>query len=70
MVEESENEFSGIGNYTIKPNVNPEKNIHTFTVESRQGAETTTKSGRLATKISYLTFNFKTDPSGDVIMVE
>jgi len=70
MVEAEGNEFSGINGYTIKLNSDPEKVVHTFTIQSRQDSKTTTKSGRLATEISYLEFNFKADSQGNVSMMK
>ncbi|MCL1943507.1 MAG: hypothetical protein FWF54_08200 [Candidatus Azobacteroides sp.] len=66
MVEESENEFSGVKTYDIVVSADPSKTIHSFTIESRQGSKTTAKSGRLGAEISYLEFNFTADPEGNV----
>lgn len=70
MVEKTENEFSGITGFTMKLNSDPSKVTYQFTVQSRQDAKTTTKSGKLATEISYLKFNFDADAQGNVTMKE
>lgn len=70
MVEKNENEFSGIKAYTITVNSDPEKVKHTFMIQSRLDSKTTTKSGRLATEISYLEFKFEADAQGNVTMLE
>lgn len=70
MVEKEGHEFSGIGTYDIIVNADPSKTTVKFDVESRQDAKTTTKGGRLATEISYLTFDFSADAEGNVILKE
>lgn len=60
------NEFSGINGFTIKSNSDPAKVTYEFMIQSRQDAKTTTKSGRLATEISYLEFNFTADAEGNL----
>lgn len=70
MVEDAKDEFSGVHSYCIKMNADPAKVVHTFAIQSRQGSKTTTKSGRLATEISYVEYEFEADAAGNVTMKE
>lgn len=69
MVSAEGDEFSGIHGYTITLNSDPAKVEYEFAIQSRQDSKTTTKSGRLATEISYVEYSFKADSEGNLEII-
>ena len=62
--------FSGLGNYVVIPNSDPEKTVHEFSLQSRADSNTKLKGGKMVTETEYYDIPFLSDGKGNVKVKE